>query len=247
MFGVQRSVEIVGLTFVAPVMAIKGDLAPELVRPIGLPGMTQVAAEATTAAVSSGWWYPILLITGAFSAGLAVANMLPLPALDGGRLLFVAIEAVRGQRVSPEREGLIHLVGMVVLLSLMVFISFYDLVVPPVGRGDPQRWFDAGTIETDGFPAIVLSLAGQQRGQQSRIGSVGAVLVPDADFVQQAYDEARLTMFSLEVAVDGVGPTTAYFSAEQKRFVVGFSRYRVRLYNTTDKTVTANLYAYLTE
>jgi regulator of sigma E protease len=58
--------------------------------------------------------------------------MLPLPALDGGRLLFVAIEAIRGRRVPPEREGLIHLVGMVVLLSLMVAISFNDLVVPPV-------------------------------------------------------------------------------------------------------------------
>ena len=132
-------------------------------------------------------------------------------------------------------------------LRRAVLVEKLDLVVPPVGRGDLQRWFDAGTIETDGFPAVVLSLAGQQRGQQSRIGAVGVVLVPDADFVQQAYDEARLTMFSLEVAVEGVGPTTPYFSAEQKRFVVGFPRYRVRLYNTTDKTVTANLYAYLTE
>lgn len=122
-----------------------------------------------------------------------------------------------------------------------------ELVVPPVGRKDLQRWFDAGTIETDGYPAIVLSLAGQQRGQQTRVGEVGAVLVPDADFVQQVYDEQRVPVFSLEVAVDGVGPSTPYFSAEQKRFVVGFPRYRVRLYNTTDKTVTANLYAYLTE
>jgi len=131
-FGVKRTVEIVALTFVAPVMAIRGDLPGELVRPIGLPGMTQVAAQATSAVVSSGWFFPVLLITGAFSAGLAVANMLPLPALDGGRLLFVLIEAIRGRRISPEREGMIHLVGMVVLLSLMVIISFYDLIVPPI-------------------------------------------------------------------------------------------------------------------
>jgi regulator of sigma E protease len=131
-FGVQRSFEVVGLTFVAPVMYFRGELSGDLVRPIGLPGMTQVARDAATAVVATGWWYPILLITGAFSAGLAVANMLPLPALDGGRLLFVAIEAVRGRRVPPEREGLIHLVGMVVLLSLMVAISFNDLRVPPV-------------------------------------------------------------------------------------------------------------------
>jgi hypothetical protein len=122
-----------------------------------------------------------------------------------------------------------------------------ELVVPPVGRGDLPRWYDAGTLETDGYPAVVLSLAGQQRGQQTRVGAVGAVLVPDTEVVRQAFDEARLPLFSLEVAVDGVGPSTAYFAAEQKRFVVGFPRYRLLLYNTTDKTVTASVYAYLTE
>lgn len=130
-FGLRRSVEIVVLTFAAPIMAIRGDLAPELIRPIGLPGMTEVAKQAATAVVSSGWWFPILLITGAFSAGLAVVNLLPFPGLDGGRLLFVLIEAVRGRRVPPEREGLIHLVGMAVLISLIVLISFHDLVAPP--------------------------------------------------------------------------------------------------------------------
>jgi regulator of sigma E protease len=131
-FGIQKPFEIVALTLAAPVMAIRGDVAPEMVRPIGLPGMTRVAGDAANAALASGWWFPILLITGAFSAGLSVANMLPLPALDGGRLLFVAIEAIRGRRVPPEREGLIHFVGMVVLLTLMVAISFYDLAVPPM-------------------------------------------------------------------------------------------------------------------
>jgi regulator of sigma E protease len=129
-FGFQRTFDMIGMTFTAPILALRGDVAPELVRPIGLPGMTQVAAQSARAAVESGWWFPVLLITGAFSAGLAVANMLPLPALDGGRLLFVAIEAVRGRRVSPEREGLIHLVGLVVLFSLMILISFNDLRSP---------------------------------------------------------------------------------------------------------------------
>jgi regulator of sigma E protease len=57
--------------------------------------------------------------------------MLPLPALDGGRLLFVAVEAVRGRRVSPEREGVIHLIGLAVLFSLMIVISFHDIIAPP--------------------------------------------------------------------------------------------------------------------
>jgi regulator of sigma E protease len=129
-FGFRRTLDVIALTFVAPVMAIRGELAPELVRPIGIPGMAQVAGQAATAVIQTGWWFPVLLITGAFSAGLAVANMLPLPALDGGRLLFVFIEAVRGRRIQPEREALIHLVGMAVLLALMVTISFYDLLVP---------------------------------------------------------------------------------------------------------------------
>jgi regulator of sigma E protease len=130
-FGARRTFDIVALTVMMPVLAIRGDIAPELARPIGLPGMTQVAAEAATAVVTSGWWFPILMITGAFSAGLAIANMLPLPALDGGRLLFVAVEAVRGRRVSPEREGVIHLIGLAVLFSLMIVISFHDIIAPP--------------------------------------------------------------------------------------------------------------------
>lgn len=130
-FGFRRSFDVVALTLAAPVLVIRGDLSPDLVRPIGLPGMTQVAAQAATAVVTSGWWYPVLIIAGAFSAGLAAINMLPLPGLDGGRLGFVLIEAMRGRRISPEREGLVHLVGMALLLSLIVLISFHDFLAPP--------------------------------------------------------------------------------------------------------------------
>ncbi len=129
-FGFRNTIGIMATTVMAPIMAIKGELSPDLVRPIGLPGMTQIAAQAASAVIDTGWWFPVLLIVGAFSASLAFVNMLPLPALDGGRLLFVAIEAIRGRRVRPEREALIHLVGMAVLLSLMVMISFNDLLVP---------------------------------------------------------------------------------------------------------------------
>lgn len=61
------------------------------------------------------------------SANLGVMNLLPLPALDGGRLVFLFIEAIRGKRVSPEKEGLVHLIGMVLLMALMVFVLFNDL------------------------------------------------------------------------------------------------------------------------
>lgn len=61
------------------------------------------------------------------SANLGVMNLLPLPALDGGRLVFLFIEAVRRKRVPPEKEGYVHLVGIVCLMALMVFVMFNDI------------------------------------------------------------------------------------------------------------------------
>ena len=53
--------------------------------------------------------------------------MLPLPALDGGRLVFLILEAIRGKRVAPDKEGWVHGIGMVLLLALMVFVLFNDI------------------------------------------------------------------------------------------------------------------------
>ena len=61
------------------------------------------------------------------SANLGVMNLLPLPALDGGRLVFLIVEAIRGKRVPPEKEGIVHGIGMILLLALMVFVMFNDV------------------------------------------------------------------------------------------------------------------------
>lgn len=61
------------------------------------------------------------------SANLGVMNLLPLPALDGGRLVFLFVEAIRGKRVPPEKEGIVHGIGMVLLLALMAFVLFNDI------------------------------------------------------------------------------------------------------------------------
>ena len=61
------------------------------------------------------------------SANLGVMNLLPLPALDGGRLVFLIVEAIRRKRVDPEKEGYVHLVGIVLLLLLMVVVMFNDI------------------------------------------------------------------------------------------------------------------------
>ena len=61
------------------------------------------------------------------SVNLGIMNLLPLPALDGGRLVFLLIEAIRGKPVPPEKEGMVHLAGMVALMVLMVLVLFNDI------------------------------------------------------------------------------------------------------------------------
>lgn len=68
--------------------------------------------------------YFIMILT----INLGIMNLLPFPALDGGRILFIFIELLRGKPVKPEFEGYVHLIGMVVLMLFMVFVTFNDIV-----------------------------------------------------------------------------------------------------------------------
>lgn len=61
------------------------------------------------------------------SANLGIMNLLPIPALDGGRLVFLLIEAVRRKKIDPEKEGMVHFVGLMALMALMVFVMFNDI------------------------------------------------------------------------------------------------------------------------
>ena len=61
------------------------------------------------------------------TANLGIMNLLPLPALDGGRLVFLIIEAIRGKGVDPEKEGMVHFIGICLLMALMVIIMFNDI------------------------------------------------------------------------------------------------------------------------
>ena len=66
-------------------------------------------------------------ITMLLSANLAVMNLLPLPALDGGRLIFLIIEAIRRKPIPPEKEGYVNLAGMAVLLVIVIFVFVNDI------------------------------------------------------------------------------------------------------------------------
>lgn len=69
----------------------------------------------------------MLNIAVLLSANLGVFNLLPFPALDGGRLVFLFLEAIRGKRIPPEKEGIVHAIGMAFLLALMVFVLMNDI------------------------------------------------------------------------------------------------------------------------
>lgn len=93
-------------------------------------GMAKVIGDVSKAAAPYGIGVVLLNmlnIAMLLSVNLGVLNLLPLPALDGGRLVFLLIEAVRGKPVPPEKEGMVHFAGFVVLMILMVFVMFNDI------------------------------------------------------------------------------------------------------------------------
>ena len=128
--GAQRTGEAIALTFYVPVMLIRGLIPADLARPVGPVGIYQITSQAAQETISTGWLFPLLSIAGMLSAGLGLANLLPVPGLDGGRFVFIVLEAIRGRRVSPEREGMIHFAGIVFMLSVVAIITYYDLLSP---------------------------------------------------------------------------------------------------------------------
>lgn len=128
--GIQRVGDTVGFTVAVPVMIVRGLIPAEAARPVGPVGIYQVTGQAAEESTATGWWFPLLYTSAALSVGLGVANMLPIPGLDGGRLVFVLVEAIRGRRISPQRESLIHMLGIAFLLTLVLVISYYDLTAP---------------------------------------------------------------------------------------------------------------------
>jgi regulator of sigma E protease len=90
-------------------------------------GMGQITSEIV-AASPLPLWVTLAQLAILLSLNLAVLNLLPLPALDGGRLLFVIVEVLRGgKKLAPEREGIVHFAGLILLLGLMFIVAFLDI------------------------------------------------------------------------------------------------------------------------
>lgn len=95
--------------------------------PVGIVGAIGDTYEANR---SDGWYYvtlSMMMMSILLSVNLGVMNLLPIPALDGGRLVFLLIEAVRGRALPQEKESMVHFVGFVLLMGLMIVILFNDI------------------------------------------------------------------------------------------------------------------------
>jgi len=94
-----------------------------------------IGMERAASAYQDLGWAPYLSLAAAISIALGVLNLLPFPALDGGRAVFILAEMLRGRPVEPEKEALVHVTGFAVLMVLMVFVAYHDIANIVAGKG----------------------------------------------------------------------------------------------------------------
>jgi regulator of sigma E protease len=128
--GLKQTGSMCVYVLTVPVRLIRGLIPAEMVRPVGPVGIGQLVGDAVQYSLDTGRWFAVLQLMGSLSVALAVSNLLPLPGLDGGRILFVAVEAIRRKRIDPAKEGLVHLIGMLLLVALMFILIWQDLANP---------------------------------------------------------------------------------------------------------------------
>jgi regulator of sigma E protease len=113
-----------------PGQLIAGELSSDEARVMSPLAISQFGGMFLQQSIEQGRPVVILNYIAIISIALGITNLLPLPALDGGRVVFVLLEIIRGRPIAPERESIVHLVGMALLLSLMVFAFLNDILNP---------------------------------------------------------------------------------------------------------------------
>jgi regulator of sigma E protease len=99
----------------------KGGSGPSVAGPVGI-------AQATGEVVKEDGWVTLLQLAALLSLNLGIINILPLPMLDGGRIFFVLIEiARRGKRIAPEKEAIVHLVGLALIITMAIAVTYVDV------------------------------------------------------------------------------------------------------------------------
>ena len=132
--GVARSYESIILARNEIESRIRGGISGggggfQVTGPVGI-------AQLTGEVVDVAGWKSLIEFAALISMNLAVLNILPLPMLDGGRIVFVLIEyARRGKRIAPQKEAIVHLVGLVAMLTFAVIITYFDILRIIAGDG----------------------------------------------------------------------------------------------------------------
>lgn len=131
--NLKKSIYMTGViikeTFEGFIQLITGKVAAEQLA--GIVGVAQISSKAWDEGMEKSIWAAVInliSIGGIISANLGVLNLLPFPALDGGRIFFTLIEILRGKAIDPEKEGMVHFVGFVLLMGLMAFVLYNDVM-----------------------------------------------------------------------------------------------------------------------
>jgi regulator of sigma E protease len=129
-YGSRYLGNILSMTVFIPVYVIRGLIPIEQARPVGVIGISQIAQRSVEDSISAGAAYPILNILILVSVSLGLFNLLPIPALDGGRILFAIVEKIRRKPLTPALEERIHMVTLMVLGMIFIVITILDIVAP---------------------------------------------------------------------------------------------------------------------
>lgn len=128
-YGLYEVKYWVRLTFDSLKMLVTGQVGiKQMMGPVGIVDVVDDTYQASKPYGMTVVMINLLNFAILLTANLGVMNLLPLPALDGGRLVFMFIEAIRGKRVPPEKEGMVHLAGLILLFGLMLVVMFNDIV-----------------------------------------------------------------------------------------------------------------------
>ena len=128
--AVEQMIALVQETTLLTVRLARGQMTSGEARITGPVGLKQVSDQAVANAIQWNEWFPLLYLGAWMSLAIGLTNLLPLPALDGGRALFVGIELLRGKRISIKVEKAIHAAGVIVLLILFVALTLNDILHP---------------------------------------------------------------------------------------------------------------------
>jgi len=129
-YGTRYFGNLASMTVMLPVYIVRMGIPFEQARPVGVIGISQIAEQSVNQSIEQAAPYPYLSLLVMLSISLGIFNLLPIPALDGGRILFSLIEAIRGKALTPALEERIHLIAFAAMIVLFIGITLLDIFMP---------------------------------------------------------------------------------------------------------------------